>query len=51
VLDHGDGDMIELLLREGLKTRDRYVPSHADLATISWPTRSPSMTPTTRATE
>ena len=23
VLDHGDGDMLELVLREALKTRDR----------------------------
>lgn len=23
VLDHGDGDMIEMLMREGLKSKDR----------------------------
>lgn len=36
VLDHGDGDMIELLLREGLKSRDRYSLSYSVPAMISW---------------
>ena len=34
VLDHGDGDMIEMLLREGLKTRDRYFWLYIDLDRI-----------------
>ena len=38
VLDHGDGDMIELILREGLKTRDRYCSVDVDLVMISWRT-------------
>jgi hypothetical protein len=36
VLDHGDGDMIELLLREGLKTRDRYSMFYSVRAMTSW---------------
>ncbi len=33
VLDHGDGDMIEMLLREGIKHRDKYCFVDAGQAT------------------
>ena len=32
VLDHGDGDMIEMLLKEGLKNRDRLLFNYLDRA-------------------
>lgn len=43
--------MIELLLREGLKTRDRYSILYSVLAMISWRIQLPSPTPTTPRTE
>ena len=36
VMDHGDGDMIEMLLKEGLKSRDRYYSNYLDQVKISY---------------
>jgi len=35
VLDHGDGDMIEMLLKEGIKHKDRYFSIDEDPTRIS----------------
>lgn len=36
MLDHGEGDMIELLLREGVKSKDKYALSYLGLERTFW---------------
>jgi hypothetical protein len=51
VLDHGDGDMIEMLLKEGIKHKDRYCSIDVDPTRISWLILSASVIPTIPQTE
>jgi len=47
VLDHGDGDMIEMLLKEGIKHRDKYFSFDEGRTRTSWRIRLLLVIPTT----